>query len=818
MRILNQNGEFVGQAIIKLKDESGQVFLGKEFTDKKVYQISSILPGEYDLSVNAPGYESISQKITISKQLNYIAINLKIEAINEEVTVEESERNKRFHDAISRSLTKEEIQNLPNDSESIKKTLEDKYGKNIVIRVNGFPDGRIPDKSQIASITVILSPVDAEFATVAQTIIDIKTRVSFNKKWSGSATLNYSNSALNARNAFSSRKLPESRTNYSFWLNPPTIGRNTSVSINYSGSNMLSERIYLGLFEDSQTNLNRNERNSYLAPGLVINQNINKKNTLYINYDYNRSKSESSGLGEFDSTDRAYDVNTTSHDIKLSLSSSFTQFINQFQSRFWKSKSEVIPASNEPTIILLGSFINGSAGNRNNSSFSKLEINNITTYSKNSFYFKLGGGLTYDTLRKTDAENVNGTYTFSSIADFHAKKPLLFEYRSNASEISGSQASVNLFNQNYFSIGEHFQLGVGLRWEYQNKLNDFNNFAPRLSFVWSPEKSGRFILRGGFGSLFNNIPTQLLTAIENDDGTKFEFLRIINPDFPIEVLHNGESSEQARPNISRIEKRRNPEMYVTYIGTLLQPTNSTKIVAAFVGIRGNHQIRIRNANSKNEGGRLDERYGIIKLYEFGGNVAAKLFTVSTESRIKGFAIDTNYNLLFASSDFNDGGLPQDSYNLKNDYGPQNDERRHEVNIFTRFTLYKFIRYKPLFNVDLSLMFSAKSGLPYTITTGFDENEDGIINDRPAGIGRNSERETWSRQTDLRVNWKPTVFNRDNILIAKVLNGTNFYLTVQNLFNHNNKGHFVGVKTSPYFRQPTTAIAPRSFTLGMSYSF
>ena len=36
-------------------------------------------------------------------------------------------------------------------------------------------------------------------------------------------------------------------------------------------------------------------------------------------------------------------------------------------------------------------------------------------------------------------------------------------------------------------------------------------------------------------------------------------------------------------------------------------------------------------------------------------------------------------------------------------------------------------------------FVAQSGAAYNITTGRDDNNDGVINDRPAGVGRNSAR-------------------------------------------------------------------------------
>ena len=35
------------------------------------------------------------------------------------------------------------------------------------------------------------------------------------------------------------------------------------------------------------------------------------------------------------------------------------------------------------------------------------------------------------------------------------------------------------------------------------------------------------------------------------------------------------------------------------------------------------------------------------------------------------------------------------------------------------------------------MVNSNSGLPYNITTGFDDNDDTVSNDRPAGVGRDT---------------------------------------------------------------------------------
>ena len=96
-----------------------------------------------------------------------------------------------------------------------------------------------------------------------------------------------------------------------------------------------------------------------------------------------------------------------------------------------------------------------------------------------------------------------------------------------------------VFVQDDWKVRPNFTLNLGLRWEYfsppyqngatlsniafgSNGLanshlvqvnhlynSDFNNFAPRLGFAWSPHTTSNFVVRGGFGIFYNRIPEVL---------------------------------------------------------------------------------------------------------------------------------------------------------------------------------------------------------------------------------------------------------------------------------------------------------------------
>jgi hypothetical protein len=80
--------------------------------------------------------------------------------------------------------------------------------------------------------------------------------------------------------------------------------------------------------------------------------------------------------------------------------------------------------------------------------------------------------------------------------------------------------------------------------------------------------------------------------------------------------------------------------------------------------------------------------------------------------------------------FGGGGTPSNSYDLASDWGRSNNDQRHRLQANLQ------LGYQPWgFQMRVNPFWS--SGRPYNITTGSDNNGDGTINDRPAGVQRNS---------------------------------------------------------------------------------
>jgi hypothetical protein len=140
------------------------------------------------------------------------------------------------------------------------------------------------------------------------------------------------------------------------------------------------------------------------------------------------------------------------------------------------------------------------------------------------------------------------------------------------------------------------------------------------------------------------------------------------------------------------------------------------------------------------------------------------------------------------------------------------------------------------NVLLSISVNASTAPPYTIQTGRDDNGDGIFNERPSGVGRNSLRADGRTTLNLMAGYL-FAFGRSAPLppgigifgsggamqVRTVDQGTaryrmQLFVQVQNLTNHRNYVGYSGTMTSQFFGQSTAVSGMRKIDAGISLNF
>ena len=109
----------------------------------------------------------------------------------------------------------------------------------------------------------------------------------------------------------------------------------------------------------------------------------------------------------------------------------------------------------------------------------------------------------------------------------------------------------------------------------------------------------------------------------------------------------------------------------------------------------------------------------------------------------------NYRLAKAMNDGDSAtSLPMNGGDLDAEWGPARGDVRHRI--------FGFASVPLKYGLRSNLNMRYESGTPYNITTGFDDNADNVLNDRPTGVGRNSARGDGQLNVDLRLSWQKSI--------------------------------------------------------------
>jgi len=279
-----------------------------------------------------------------------------------------------------------------------------------------------------------------------------------------------------------------------------------------------------------------------------------------------------------------------------------------------------------------------------------------------------------------------------------------------------------------------------------------NNFAPRIGVAWDPWGDGKTSIRAGFGMFYD---TTLVGIYEQNIFTNPPFL--ITPSYTNTLLSTptaGAVSVTASPKALRGTdiKGKIPYAENWQFGIQHEMPMGVLVDVAYVGAKSTHLLGIVDINQPAPGAYLNPVYGIltagnttitsanglttrlnaIRPYQgfsainmvepiFGSNYSSAQFSV--KKRFKGASqISANYTWSHGLTDAQTdrSSSPQNSYNIRADYGPTQFDRRHVFNTSFIYQLpwfsgrndYKGIMFG---NWQFSGIGYAYTGLPLTIT-------------------------------------------------------------------------------------------------------
>jgi hypothetical protein len=810
----DDGGAAIPRAQIVLKQGKADEGAKSVSNDIGEFSFSGLSAGTYQLHAEASGFKPAEVKLTIGAGAVPLQhVRLKVASVKQEITVFAGDPVTMDGNMNSVEVNHDLLKSLPVQDDNplaaaqmfLDPAANGSEGTKIV--VDGVEGSLDVPSSSIKSVAVNRNPYSAEFGRPGKGRIEVATRPGSLTRVHHHLVMTFRNSSLDARNAFASAQPQMSR---SFWegdINGPLFGHKGSF---YFGGDYLNdnENSVVNAISPSGAvvqNVPSPEHNAR-AMGRVDYQ-LHPMHTLSLRYSFSRDTFDNRGIGAFDLPERSYNSESQRHEVRLGETALLTlNFSNELRFSYKKRDNRIAPNSSAPANIVLGAFSSGGAQLNQNQDEQIFELQNISTWVHGKHTLRFGATAKRHDVDLTDTSNFGGTFTFSDLTSFTANQPFLFTINQGNPEARFIQDEYSYYLQDEMRLRPDLTLLVGVRHELQSHLRDFNNVTPRLGISYAPGNHG-FVLRAGGGIFYERRSWPMGQRALLFDGNHIRNLVVQNPTLPLSPA----ALALAPPSIVTIS----PNVVAPYqiqasAGADQRIGKMSSVSVEYTMLRGLKLFRMRDFNApvSPTSARPDPAFVMINQVESTGSSRAHSVAVTFRTAIAN-RVELLSQYTWSRSYDNTSGmfyLPADSFNLAPEWGRSDFDRRHRINLAGIVQLpYGF---------KLGTITTVSSGIPFNITTGSDLNGDGLANDRPAGVTRNTGNGPMYSDVDVRISKR--------FILGPVREHGTKYLEVRadafNVLNQVNAVNFIGVQSSPKFGQANAALPARQLQFSMKTSF
>src|SRR5215216_5280145 len=749
--VKDQTGALINKAQVQLIKNGKPQSLSSS-NQRGEARFNKVPAGPYQLHVEAAGFKAQDiEDVELSNGPHRREVTLEIDVIKVDVDVDEEAQVRNTNPngaAFSNVLTAEQIAQLPDDPDEFENAINQLAGPGAQIRVNGFRGGKLPPKSQIREIRFRMNPYAPENHDAGFGLVDITTKPGVNS-WHGSFNFGFRDESLNARQVFAPFRGPEQQRRFGLSMDGPIWKNRTSLFLNADGSLFFDARPIFATTPSGTVNDLAYRPSRRMNLDARLEHALTKTHTARLQFQRNAGAQDNLGVGDFDLPSRGYSQDQTEYIARLGDSGVFgKKFFNEVRLQARWIETEARSVSLGQTILVPGSFNDGSAQRSGERKQLDFELADNVDYALDKHGLRFGGQIEAGGYHSDERTNPFGTFQFADLAAYEAGLPTQFTQRIGDPTVKYRQYQFGWYVQDDFRVRKNLTLSYGVRHEFQNHVPGKFNFAPRFGFVWSPLKSGRITLRGGSGIFYDWFAAQTYEQTLRVDGQRQRDLVIANPIYPNPF--SGGPQTVLPPSRIQVD----PELQIPYIiqSSIAMETNPFKLFRLTTNYqyqRGVHLLHGRNLNAPVPGfGRPDPTAGNITNIESSAYQSSHRLMIGIGPagfRSNGLFWNVNYLLMKNTNEADSPfSLPSNNFNLRADRGPAANDMRHLIS--------GFISKRLPMGFAASTIFQATSALPYNITTGFDDNGDTIINDRPAGVGRNSARGAAQVDLSARLSW------------------------------------------------------------------
>jgi len=813
-----------------------------------VATLAKLAPGRYSVQAEFAGFETRRlPDVRVRNGNNKQVIMLPIEGHKETVQVGQDKQAAAVDPrgpSFGTTLTREQLEALSDDPEVLRQQLQDMAGPGAVIKIDSFEGGALPTKAQIRSIRISRDQFAAEHHAAGGVSIEIITQPGL-----GPIRLNMGyrmvGDGLSGRSPFTPVRGPEQNRSI-------VIGGGGTLIKNKSSFNLFYNDIYSSTTPNINVALGNGQKRSEAlgvrakTDGYNISLNVDYAltvdQTLRFGGGFNSMTNSNQGIGQWDEEERAYTRENNNGFMRLQQIGPLGRraFLRTRLQYAWTDTTNT-SAVEAPTIRVLDAFTSGGAQMSGGQRGKTMVFGSDLDYVRGNHTLRTGLQVDASRYRSNDHSNYLGTYTFESLEAYEQGRPRSYTRRIGDPNLQYNNVQGSWYLQDDMRVRRNLTMSGGVRYEAQTHVNDVDNLMPRFGITWAPGTAGTTTLRTSWGIFHDWLGTSTYEQTLRVDGFRQRELDIVNPTYPDLI----DVSLDAAP-VNRY-----------LLGDLFEMPRSTRVSlgidrryramqasATYSYIRGGAVARGLNLNAPANGVRPDPRFGNIievvsdassRQHQLQTNITVNQGALFPQARsaprfnVKRVTLFLNYTLAKLRNNTEGAFSIAPLGDLDFEWGPANNDIRHRLNISLNNQIVK--------NLTMGFNMNRTSGTPFTLRTGLDGNGDLVFNDRPIGIGRNTERAAGHFNLNMNVgyNWTfgppaggppgigvfiggggaaPDIRTFDQPARYRI----GFFMQAQNVTNRANYTGYSGVMTSQFFRQATAVQGTRRVEAGLNFGF
>jgi hypothetical protein len=783
-RVSDPTGALIPGAKIEVDTFAGTLVTTATADAEGTYAIHGLTAGGYIIKVTYDGFAPFqSQTITLAPgQVKRIDVAMAIQAAQQNVVVtdESSMVNVEAGGNSNAVVLKDkDLDALSDDPDELANELSALAGPSAgpnggQIYIDGFTGGQLPPKSAIREIRINQNPFSAEFDRLGYGRIEILTKPGTDKLH-GRFFIQGNDQSFNTGNPFTKVIPPYHSIQFNGTVSG-SLWKSASYFISAEQRNNQNASIYsvaqAPVFDATSNTYVLNpisgslfnpHTRTNISPRLDFQ--LGQKNTLTVRYQFYRN-TESGDISSTQLPTQASDTSSTEHTLQMSDSIIINdRTANETRFEYRRAWSTTTPVSTTPQVGVAGALTAGGSSSQSASDHrTHLELQSITTMSLGAHTLKFGTWLRDNREANSTNANFNGTFNFTSIADYVGAlnelngipcptgvscTPTKLTYTTGNQSATANVFDAALFIQDDWKYNRDLTLSGGLRWESQNHISDHSDWGPRVAFAYALDGhknkgQTKTVLRGGYGIFYDRFSVgDVLSATRYSGAPGSQKQTVIsNPTcFNPNSLSNVDLSTCGTPTsvagtlVQIAPSFHSPNTQQFGASIERQVTKTTSVTLTYLHSFGAHQLVTRDSNaylpgtyvpgsSTLTGVRPNSSLGIINQFYPEAVFKQDQLIVNFNARLsQRLGIFGFYNLTAANSDGGAGSMVSNSYNISQDYG--------RASFASRNMIFMMANYTGPWGIIFNPFLIARSGRPFNIVTSTDLTGDNFFNSRPS---------------------------------------------------------------------------------------